>query len=272
MIEKLTPELIALIPTVRDEWTNKLQAGRKIDKAKCIEGIEWLYNYCNLAKPEIVFVSSPLAAQQYVNSLSPIGDDTHYGVPPNVSANVAIHEAITLRKDIKANYWNRVSTQRIEEIRNNIRETPRNIVVDNVFYGVLSDTVEETVRNNVRNNVAATAHYYPSTYCNISDYGWMAYVSFFEQAGLGLKNEAFGKFRDLINTGLYDTIQLEGLCVVSEMPSILERSPTGQLHSTTGPAIAWSDGYEIYAQNGVIFDAEWPRDLISDVDNNATAA
>ena len=271
MIEKLTPELIALIPTVRDEWINKLQAGRKIDRAACIEGIEWLYNYCNLKKPEIVFVSSPLAAQKFLNILPPIGDDTHYGVPPNVSANVAIHEAITLRSDVKRSYWNRVSTQLLAEIRDNIRETPRNIVEDNVLYGVLSDTVEETVRNNVRKNVAEDLHYYPSTYCNISDYGWMAYCSFFERAGLGLINGAFRRFRDLINTGLYDTIQLDGLCVVSEMPTILERSPTGQLHSTTGPAIAWADGYEIYAHNGVTIGAEWPRDLINDVDNNATA-
>jgi len=183
-------------------------------------------------------------------------------VPPNVSANVAIHEAITLRADTKRSYWNRVATQRIDEIRDNIRETPRNIVEDNVLYGVLSDNVYNIVTDNVRKNVAATAHYYPSTYCNISDYGWMAYCSFFEQAGLGIINEKFRKFRDLINTGLYDTIQLDGLCVVSEMPEVLERSPTGQLHSTTGPAIAWSDGYEIYAHNGVTID----------VNNNSAAA
>jgi len=57
-IEKLTPEQEALIPVVRDEWLNPLfgrDGPAPLDKERCREGIEWLYELSDLGKPIIFF-------------------------------------------------------------------------------------------------------------------------------------------------------------------------------------------------------------------------
>jgi len=197
----------------------------------------------------------------------------------NVAGAVRDSVAETVRNDLRYNVAIKVRRNVDNTVRNNVYNTARDNVHNNVAVRVrarvlepvrsnVSWSVAENVAETVRNDVADNLHYYPGSYCNISDYGWLAYYSFFEQIGLNLKNEAFGKFRDLINTGLYDTIQLDSVCVVCEMPEVLTRSPTGRLHSTSGPAIAWSDGYEIYALNGVMID----RDLYDQIINKTLSA
>ena len=43
----------------------------------------------------------------------------------------------------------------------------------------------------------------------------------------------------------------EEFIVITEKPTVLTINSTGVLHTTTGPAIKYSDGYELYALNGV---------------------
>jgi len=50
----------------------------------------------------------------------------------------------------------------------------------------------------------------------------------------------------------------EHICWISERHTTLCRNTRGQLHSIDGPAVAYPDGWEIYALNGV----RVPRDLV----------
>jgi hypothetical protein len=43
----------------------------------------------------------------------------------------------------------------------------------------------------------------------------------------------------------------ENVCWMSERPTVLELDDMGQLHCENGPAVAYSDTYEIYAIHGV---------------------
>jgi hypothetical protein len=52
----------------------------------------------------------------------------------------------------------------------------------------------------------------------------------------------------------------ENICWVSERHNILERDERGRLHSLTGPACAYPDGWGIYAVHGV----RVPADIIED--------
>ena len=52
----------------------------------------------------------------------------------------------------------------------------------------------------------------------------------------------------------------ENICWVSERHNILERDSQGRLHSITGPACAYPDGWGIYAVHGV----RVPADIIED--------
>ena len=50
------------------------------------------------------------------------------------------------------------------------------------------------------------------------------------------------------------------ICFVSEKASCLKLNRAGRLHCETGPATAYSDGFEIYAWDGVIFPAIWVKE------------
>src|ERR1700712_193226 len=72
-INTLTPAQQELIPVIRDKWLDKLfGCNTRIDRAKATEGINWLYEFCGLQKPEIMYVDSPLACQyayHFINSI-----------------------------------------------------------------------------------------------------------------------------------------------------------------------------------------------------------
>ena len=48
---------------------------------------------------------------------------------------------------------------------------------------------------------------------------------------------------------------LDGLVIVSERPLVARTDDRGRLHGEQGPALAWSDGLEIWAWHGVRVDA-----------------
>ena len=69
MLEKLTKAQEKLMHQVREEWLSYFFSGQEIDKDKAQKGIEWLYEFSGLKKPQVIFVDSPLAVQIAVNML-----------------------------------------------------------------------------------------------------------------------------------------------------------------------------------------------------------
>ena len=49
---------------------------------------------------------------------------------------------------------------------------------------------------------------------------------------------------------------LDGLAIVSERPLVARADDRGRLHGELGPALAWSDGLEVWAWHGVQVDAQ----------------
>ena len=86
-------------------------------------------------------------------------------------------------------------------------------------------------------------------YPNVGDYGWVSFFDFFTQIGV-IDHDGFNRFRDILNWGVYDTVQLNGFCIISDMPRKLIRNNAGRLHNPTGPAVEFADGYKQYYVNG----------------------
>ena len=213
-IEKLTTEQIALMTTIRDEWISKLET-LKFDKQKAKEGIEWLYEFTGLKKPAILFLSSPLACQFAANILG----GTTANVGDNVRANVRANVGANVRANVGAN---------------------------------VGDNVWDNVWDNVRD--MKLKFYEFASHGSIWDYNWLAFYSYFERIGMDLKNKDFYKFRDLINSGIYDMVQLDGLCIVSKLPDQIHRIESNGrkvLHADGKPAIEWDDGYKLWFLNGI---------------------
>jgi hypothetical protein len=88
-----------------------------------------------------------------------------------------------------------------------------------------------------------------SYYGNISDYGWVAQIDFYTRIGI-VKNKDYEKFKALLQTGVYDMIQLKDYCIVSAKPTKIVRNNDNRLDNRNGPAIEFGDGYKQYYING----------------------
>ena len=75
-----------------------------------------------------------------------------------------------------------------------------------------------------------------------------------------IHHKDFNEFKSLIQCGIYDTIQLRGFCIVSELPSKINRNARNRLHCEDGPAIQFRDGYSQYYWNGISVPALWITD------------
>ncbi len=57
-------------------------------------------------------------------------------------------------------------------------------------------------------------------------------------------------YREVLQTGLL--YPMETFCIVGNRPSSIKRNTTGQLHSDGSPALQYTDGFKIWALNGVL--------------------
>jgi hypothetical protein len=118
--------------------------------------------------------------------------------------------------------------------------------------------VGDKVRSQVESQVRSQYEFF-SSYGNVSDYNWLSFFDFFDRIGL-VNIPYFTTFKNLIDSGVYDMIQLDGLCVVCELPTTIIRDKENRLHSGENAAIAWADGYELYFLNGMALEKElWKR-------------
>jgi hypothetical protein len=87
--------------------------------------------------------------------------------------------------------------------------------------------------------------------------GWLSFYSFFREAvSLTSKTDNLdGLFQLAMSAGW--AIPHANICWVSERHHILSRNDRGLLHSIVGPAVAYPDGWKIYAVNGIRVKETW---------------
>lgn len=103
-------------------------------------------------------------------------------------------------------------------------------------------------------------------YGSLSDYGWTSFYEAMERIGidLGPKRDEFHKFVEFLKAGHYDFAAFDKVVIVCKKPMFIKQVE-GRNHATDGPAIAWKDGYKLYAINGRtmpawIFEEEITKD------------
>jgi 6-pyruvoyl-tetrahydropterin synthase len=171
-----------------------------------------------------------------------------------------------VRHQVSNQVWNQVESQIENQVLNQIWNQIENQVWNQVWNQVGSQ-VENQVRNQVKNQVRNQEIEYISfsSYGNISDYNWISFYDFFTQIGV-INHSGFKEFKNILLSGIYDMIQLEGFCIVSALPTKIIRNNSGRLHNTKGAAIEFADGYKQYYINGKsmpewIFDQEITKDM-----------
>ncbi len=82
------------------------------------------------------------------------------------------------------------------------------------------------------------------------DASWLSFYAFFREK-LGLKKET-EKLSALIKAAdvLHWWLPFDEVCLVSEKP-LIQKIENGLLHSETGPAVQYADGFSIYRMSGI---------------------
>lgn len=88
------------------------------------------------------------------------------------------------------------------------------------------------------------------SYVGVKDYGWLAFYDYFKEIGV-LDHEEFERYKKSLETGIWDTIQLDGAWVVCEAPVETHLIDKDVLHKDGAPAVLWRDGYCQYWLNGI---------------------
>jgi hypothetical protein len=111
------------------------------------------------------------------------------------------------------------------------------------------DSVWDSVRDSVWASVSASVY-------GQHDAGWLSFYDYFRTNGLTEQTEKLRGLTALAQSAGW-ALPHANICWVSERHNILTRDARGLLHNVAGPAVAYPDGWSIYAIHGVRIPAEW---------------
>jgi hypothetical protein len=221
-IESLTPEQIAKFPDYVREWTDIGLSTQPADRPAAEEAIRLMYAAAGLNHPQIVWTGSPMgnAITRAVVKQMPVqrivvGASVRDSVWDSVWASVG--------DSVGASDWTSVGTSVRAIVRASVWASVRDSVGDSVWASVYGQ----------------------------HDANWLAFYMFFhDECGLMQETEKLRGLWQLCRTAGW-AIPHENICWVSERHNVLNRDEQGRLHCTTGPALAYPDGWSIYAWHGV---------------------
>jgi hypothetical protein len=300
MLNQLNAAQVAHMEKIRQFWLDYIFSCKKsLDPEKAKASIDWLYKFCGLQSPVVVFVDSPMACQYAVayckayvtlfqknfenllaqpapgskgkkNKVSQVVSQVRSRVESQVESQLASQLASQVRSQVESQVesqvWSQVWSQVRSQMWSQVESQVESQVVSQVWSQVRSQVesqVESQVWSQVRSQVESQVwsqvwsqkiQYEPfAGYGSISDYGWVSFYDFFAEIGV-VKNSDFEQFKSLLLSGIYDMIQLDGFCIVSNLPTKILRDEAGRLHNLNGPAIEFKDGYAQYYIHGRAID------------------
>ena len=126
----------------------------------------------------------------------------------------------------------------------------------------VGDAVDSAVYSAVRSAVYSAVHdaVKSSWHKYLGGHLWPAYPAaygtfFRDVCGVNPAPEALQAAEDVTECGWW--WPHEDFVIVCDRPVVLCRDAKGRLHSETGPAIAWADGWSVYAWHGTAVPAAW---------------
>ena len=245
-IDRLTPEQEAMLPVVRDEWLAHGLATGPADREEAVAGVRAAYEATGLEPPPlVVWLDSPLAGAigtaMLRNLPKPGGDQ----VWDQVRDQVWVQVGDQVRDQVRDQVWAQVGDQVWAQVGAQ--------VWDQVWVQVGAQ-VRDQVWVQVGTQVGAQVwdQVGDQVHCSLwgqHDAGWLAWCDVWQRVGLDAAAKAAGLCRVGRSAGWWWA--LRGAVVLTERPTALHRDAEGRLHCVTGPAIAYPDGWGVWAWHGV---------------------
>jgi hypothetical protein len=134
----------------------------------------------------------------------------------------------------------------------------RDNIGDNIWANIW-DNIGANIRDNIRDNIGDNMKYIqPSYYANVSDYGWIGFYDYFQSLNHFTKYDwsNFVKFKTLLQSGIYELLTFENVCIVSLKPKV-KQDERNRLHCEDGPAVLFKDEFSMYFWHGIYIPEKW---------------
>ena len=143
----------------------------------------------------------------------------------------------------------------------NLKE-PKVVIVNGPkdFSKKLWDSVGASVRDSVRDSVWDSVSW--TSLCGDAEFG--AWYEYWKESKIIKQQEKAEKYIGYLKSGAFYTLFFEKVAFVMIRPTIVKQDDRKRLHSEEGPALAFSDGTEIYKLHGVKFEKEWWEKIVND--------
>lgn len=219
-ITELTEEQKAQFPRFVDKWTKIGLCTDKANRKEAEAGIAKAYEIAGMKTPKIFWCESPLAMLLAKVIALKLAENKEPEVVAGIPAD--------LKKILGA---------RLEDLEDVTSGMDASILqkVDEKIRPKLLEGVRESLQECVYGQHEAGW---------LSFYDYMRYLGCVEQTA---KLEGIWKVAE--NAGWW--LPCKSVCFISERHNVLNRDDQGRLHSTTAAAVAYPDGWAVYAVHGV---------------------
>jgi hypothetical protein len=268
-------------------WLKIGLSTKKVDQAQATAAVKQLYKAGGQSEPLVMHFDSPaqcilaihfmrnmgelpanLGANLGANLRANLGDNLWANLRDNLGANLGANLRANLRANLGANLRANLRANLGANLRANLGDNLRDNLRDNLGANLganLGDNLWDNLWDNFGANLGANLGdnlrdndlYVPTYFWGAWDAYWIAWAKFAEDIGVRIdRKEHFDAYADFVKTCgvayLYPR-----MAFVSDRPEIIAKDPETRLHSETGPALLYRDGYSVHAWHGVNVPNEW---------------
>jgi hypothetical protein len=246
-ITKLTPDQEAELPRFRQRYLDLACNGSRIDRPALESALADAYAVIGKPAPKLFIFDSPAACMLALKI---------FRLPPDE----------ILGDQLRGQLWGQLRDQLGGQLGDQLRDQLRDQLGDQLrdqlwdqLWGQLGDQLRDQLRDQLGGQVGGQRIYDPHYLWGSQDLYWIAWARFAQQIGVKLEPETDRRL------GVMERISeqcewwwpCENIVIASQKPVAVRWDDQGRLHAEDSPAVAYADGYGLYAWHGVTLPEHW---------------
>ena len=262
-IDKLTPEQEESLPAWRDAWLQHGLSTEPADRPRAEAALRFMYREIGETEPFVLWLDSPASALLAVavfKNAKPLGDQLGDQLRGQLGDQLWAQLGAQLRAQLGAQLGDQLGDQLGAQLGDQLWAQ-----LGDQLRGQLGDQLRAQLGDQLwAHRRAHLPEIYDATWWGYGDFigSWSWWVPFYvyPRDVLGLKyvtkeDARLNAWAELMQSSGW-WMPLKGMVIACERPSAITRDDRGRLHCEDGPALAFRDGYGLYAWHGVRLPAQ----------------
>ncbi|MBD2520537.1 hypothetical protein H6G93_37470 [Nostoc sp. FACHB-973] len=263
--EYLTPEQRVFISRCREKWQHIGLSTERINQQNATDAVRAIYTALEFTEPEIIIVDSPNAAFEYiwnllkVNSHTILGDaidSSHWSrIYSNLQSGLLVRLPVDLQTNLHSLFDNHLAKEYANLLQEQLESQWRDVFEE--YFGKRVGVASHRHRHLIK-NIFSSCRKPETLIAGCSYFDFCIYgLNYYQFQNKLLVLEEFVK-----NCGW--TFFFQNIAIISNHSTTISIDSNNHLHGEDTPAIAFADGYSLYADHGKI-KLERTRRVIDDI-------